>query len=74
MVILGSLIPFRTGNLCSVVEDGNDKKPKCGLLKLNERKLTCHQEDCNDSHPALCLGNVKPTCNQSTKDINKDLL
>ena len=70
MLILGSLIPFRTGNLCSVAGGDKDKKPKCGLLKLNESKLTCNQEDCNESHPALCLGNFKQGSKQTNKYIN----
>ena len=74
MLIEGSLIPLRSQNVCSVAEGEKDKKPKCGLLRLYGGKLTCHQEDCNGSHPAWCLGNVKPKSNQSTKDINKDLL
>ena len=73
MVTLGTLIPLPKRNLCAVDEGGNDKKPRCGLLKLNGSKLTCHQEDCKESHSALCLENVKPTSNQTTKEINKDL-
>ena len=72
MLIEGSLIPLRTQNLCSVDEGGKDKKPKCGLLKLNGSKLTCHQVDCNEKHPAFCLGNIKQGSKQTNKYVNSD--
>ena len=58
MVILGSLIPSRTGKHCSVDDGSDTKRPKCGLLKLNDSILTCHQEVCNQRHHALCQGNI----------------
>ena len=57
---------MKSQNMCSVAGGGDDKKPKCGLLKLNGSKLTCNQKDCNESHPALCLGNIK----QGSKQAN----
>ena len=54
-VIVGSLIPLEIQNMCSVAEGDKDKRPKCGLLKLNGSKLKCHQEDCNEGYPAVCL-------------------
>ena len=72
MLILGSLVHVRTQNMCSVAKGGKDKIPKCGLLKLNGSKLTCHQADCNESHPALCLGNIKQESKQTNKYINSD--
>ena len=74
MIILGSLIPSETGNLCSVGEGDKDKKSKCGLLKLNEGKLSCHQEDCNENHPAICLtNNTILESKKTTRDFNRVL-
>ena len=73
MVTLGTLIPLPKRNLCAVNEGDNDKEPKCGLLRLYGSKLNCHQHDCKESHPALCLGNIQPTSKQTTKEINKGL-
>ena len=61
MLIVEHLTPLHTGNLCTVDERGSDKKSKCGLLKLNGREITCHQEDCKLHHPAVCVENIKHT-------------
>ena len=61
MVIVEYLIPLPTGNLCTVDNVYDDKKPKCGLLKLKGSELACHQEDCNGHHPAICVDNIKHT-------------
>ena len=53
MLILGSLKPVEP--MCSFDGGDNDNISTCGLLKLNESKLTCLQVDCNEHHPAICI-------------------
>ena len=58
MLIVEEFIPIPTGTRCTD-ERGNGRKPKCGLLQLNGSEVVCHQEDCNEHHPAFCVKNIK---------------